>query len=187
MKLTRRNKMEEEFLIYKGHPAWRAKIFLLATFIAIFLMSCFAYLGGQELWPFLKPIALELHKANIISFKTISGWLVFFSHIGFGISGVLFLKLYVHRIYRTYTLSSHYIEQVVGIFQRNPITSMITREVNVELRQSFWQRLLNYGDIIFSTYSGEDDDIEFRNVVSPGKVKKMFIEQQISIAQRMSK
>ncbi|OOG28869.1 hypothetical protein B1C78_00615 [Thioalkalivibrio denitrificans] len=84
--------------------------------------------------------------------------------------GSLLVWRYGHR----YTITPMDVEMRVGIIRRETRTVRMKHIRSVGLRQGFWDRLvLKVGDLeIASSGSGDADDVAFRRIVRPARVRE---------------
>ena len=137
---------------YQVRQAWRSQWPALTVIIILALMSLAATLGW--LTPYDRP---EL---------TIAAKILF----------VLFVIGVIAVVYRHYqwkfTIDEVTIESTRGIIGRD-IKSIRIRDLrNINLRQSLTQRLLNIGDLEFSSAGGSDIEVRFHDIVDPVGTKR---------------
>ncbi len=136
---------------YRSHPALRNQWF--AIFVAIVLFALFVYLG-------LKGAAAG-GGTNV--------------QIVLAIIGVPMLVLVGIIVYRyhvwTFTLRGDTIESCKGIIGREVQSIRVQDLRNVNVRQSFFQRLFGVGDVEFSSAGGAGVEVTFYGVTDPLGVK----------------
>lgn len=104
------------------------------------------------LWVYLMIIILI---AIIVFIKFYDSPLNNFVLIGVGIFivlGIFFTEL--HRQIDSYKITSNYLMHSNGILSKETRKILIQSIVDIDLRQNFWQRLLNYGTIDIHSVSG---------------------------------
>ena len=178
---------------YKTRPAWRNWWFSITGVFSCFLIGILISLSFndiRELAVFLGnniPFAKHL----LISWvKTLKHSGSYFNHLNyiewrdtvsytFYLAGlILSAKVLYHRYSRMYVLTNQIAESHKGIIAREIDTTKLSPEVNIELRQSFFQRIFLLGDITFIAVSNDDDDIVFKGVSSAMKIKRDAQELQ---------
>jgi uncharacterized membrane protein YdbT with pleckstrin-like domain len=85
---------------------------------------------------------------------------------------VYLVLLVIYRRYAwRYTVNTERIESTHGLVARN-VRSIRVRDLrNINVRQSFMQRLLNVGDVEFSSAGGADVEVTFYGVPNPVGLK----------------
>jgi len=136
---------------YRAHPALRNQWF--AIFVAILLFVLFVYLG-------LKGAAAG-GGTNV--------------QIVLALIGMPMLVLVAVIVYRyhvwTFTIRGDTIESCKGIIGREVHSIRVHDLRNVNVRQSFFQRLFGVGDVEFSSAGGIGIEVTFYGVTDPLGVK----------------
>jgi len=136
---------------YRAHPALRNQWF--AIFVAMLLFVLFVYLG-------LKGAAAG-GGTNV--------------QIVLALIGVPMLALIAIIVYRyhvwTFTVRGDTIESCKGIIGREVQSIRVQDLRNVNVRQSFFQRLFGVGDVEFSSAGGAGVEVTFYGVTDPLAVK----------------
>jgi hypothetical protein len=73
-----------------------------------------------------------------------------------------------------YVLTNHRIVLETGIVSRRSMDSRLDKVNNVEHRQTFWGRLLNFGEVEIDTAS-ETGAAVFRNISNPVEFKRYIL------------
>ncbi len=102
---------------------------------------------------------------------------------------VLFILLSIkftelHRWSNSYKITRDSFVHTKGILNRKTRSMDFLAISDIELRQNFWQRLLNYGDVSVRLYSGESDN-PAKNISNPKKFADC-LEKMIHIKRRES-
>jgi uncharacterized membrane protein YdbT with pleckstrin-like domain len=108
------------------------------------------------------------------------GWIAAYNRPELGVIARILLVLFligigivVYRHYQwKFTIDDVNIESARGIIGRN-INSIRIRDLrNINLRQSLVQRLLNIGDLEFSSAGGDDVEVRFHDINDPVGTKR---------------
>lgn len=147
---------------YEARPAWAyqwsAAVAVLAMWAAMILVSLYgpAYLGSRG-----------AHMALAATFAL-------------GVYFVL-LALYRHLAWR-YLIDEHNIESYHGVLARNVRSVRVADLRNVNVKQTVIQRLLDVGDVEFSSAAGGEIEVVFFGVPQPMYVKELVRELQNGVA-----
>lgn len=133
-----------EKVIYEGHPSWRA------------------ILGF-----YLKGILIASVAAVIAKFadETSTGVVVFAIVVGLTI-----LAGFVKRVATTYTISDQRLNIKRGIIARKVQETRLGRVQNVNFNQGVYQRVMQIGDVEFTTAGTEESNFVFAGVGQPEQV-----------------
>jgi len=71
-----------------------------------------------------------------------------------------------HRFLSYYQITNHYLVYSKGIFSNDIKRIFIPTISDIVLKQSFWQRLLNYGNVMIHRYT-QGAIIEVKNISNP--------------------
>lgn len=150
---------------YRARSALRNQWFAIA--VAMLLFAAFVFFGIQ----------------SVMAGKTTNGMIVL------GVFGAPLVLLIIVIMYRHYawlfTIRNGAIESSHGIVGRD-VQSIRVRDLrNVNVRQSFFQRLFGVGDIEFSSAGGTGIEVTFYGVLDPIGVKDRV--QRASAADRGGK
>lgn len=94
-----------------------------------------------------------------------------------GVAGVRYLRL----ISREYILTNQRLIQQEGLLAKRSIESYLGKINNIEHSQSFWGRLLGYGDLRIDTANADDPSV-FPNIADPLGFKRAISGAAAAIA-----
>jgi hypothetical protein len=94
-----------------------------------------------------------------------------------GVAGVRYLRL----ISREYFLTNQRLIQQEGLLAKRSIESYLGKINNIEHSQSFWGRLLGYGDLRIDTANADDPSV-FPNIADPLGFKRAISGAAAAIA-----
>jgi uncharacterized membrane protein YdbT with pleckstrin-like domain len=133
-----------ETVIYHGHPSWRSMLdFHLAGLVL-------AALGG-------------------VITKLVSSWGIAAAVF----AGILLISLIAGAVRRSatdYTITDRRLYIRRGLFSRSEQHTTIDRVQNVEVHQSFLERLLAIGTIAFDTAATDDSAVAVQGIARPRRV-----------------
>lgn len=160
---------------YMCHPAWRAQLVLLAFCL---LLCC---------WGVVMSLGLVLGQVENYaqSANSLPG-LVLVS-IGWGPLLVATLVLLYRHYQWRYSIEDGAISSTKGIFGRHSRSINVEDVRNVNVNQSFVQRLLRIGDVEFSSAGGGGIEVVFEGVRSPGLIADAIQEERRSTSSRALK
>ena len=138
-----------------------------AIIVAIFflLLSFWTRLGLPD-FPFLQTY-FEGDYGGIISL------------VSLGIAALLFIYFVVRWlrwISTTYVMTNSRVITKKGILGRDYEDMPLHMVTNVDVSQSVMQRMFGYGTVIFSSQSGARDDVVWKNVPNPMRVRRLAQE-----------
>jgi len=134
-----------ERVIFQGHPSWRAILgFYLKGILVAAIAGLIAKLFGS------------------------GGATVFL--VVLAVIGVTVLAGFVKRVATVYTLTDRRLNIKRGIVSREVQETRLERVQNVNYRQSFYQRLVQIGDVDFDTAATDDYNFVFAGVADPAEV-----------------
>ncbi len=81
------------------------------------------------------------------------------------------------RFTTTYYINPESVIIEKGIFSKRRTFMLINNIVDVDLRQSFWQRMFNYGDLAIHTFN--DETVNIGSINNPEKILPL-IEKHLS-------
>ena len=137
--------MEGEALLWKGRPSWRAMMsWWLSVVVLAIVVLVIGILVDQTTWALLAA-------AIILVFGLAKGWL--------------------ERVGTLYTITDRRIIIRKGILSRNERAAHIDRVQNVNLHQSFFDRLFGVGTLDFDTAGTEDSDFKFLGIADPENLR----------------
>jgi uncharacterized membrane protein YdbT with pleckstrin-like domain len=133
-----------ERVIYEGHPSWRA------------------ILGF-----YLKGILIAAVAGVIAKFadETSTGVVVFAIVVGLTV-----LAGFIKRVATTYTISDQRLNIKRGIVARKVQETRLGRVQNVNFNQGVYQRVMQIGDVEFTTAGTEESNFVFAGVGQPEQV-----------------
>ena len=133
-----------EKVIYEGHPSWRAIIGF--------------YLGGIALGAVAGVIAKLVQDTG-------TGTAVFAAIVGLTI-----LAGFIKRVATTYTITDKRLNIKRGIIARKVQETRLGRVQNVNFTQGVYQRVMQIGDVEFTTAGTEESNFVFAGVGQPEDV-----------------
>jgi uncharacterized membrane protein YdbT with pleckstrin-like domain len=96
-----------------------------------------------------------------------------------GIAGLLFIY-YVFKwlkwISTAYIMTDERVITKRGILGRSIEDMPLQMVTNVDVNQSVLQRMFGYGNVVFSSQSGDRDDVVWKSVPNPMKVRRLAQE-----------
>ncbi len=137
--------MQGEAMIWQGRPSWRAMMsFWLSVLVLAVVVLVVGILIDQTTW--------------------------------FGLAAAIILavglaKGYVERIATLYTVTDRRIIIRKGILSRKERAAHIDRVQNVNLSQTFLDRLFGVGTLDFDTAGTEDSDFKFLGIADPDELR----------------
>ncbi len=134
-----------EKVIYQGHPSWRA-------IIAFYLKGTLVAAGAGVL-------------AGLIDSSTGLGILTFVV-----IVAVTILIGFVKRVATVYTITDRRLNIKVGIIARKVQETRLQRVQNVNYDQGVYERLMQIGDVEFTTAGTDESNFVFAGVAQPEQV-----------------
>jgi uncharacterized membrane protein YdbT with pleckstrin-like domain len=133
-----------ENLIYQGHPSWRA------------------ILGF-----YLKGIAVAAVAGVIVKLVEDTGTAVV---VAAAIVGVTVLAGFIKRVATVYTITERRLNIKRGIIARKVQETRIQRVQNVNFTQGVYERIMQVGDVEFTTAGTEESNFVFAGVGQPEEV-----------------
>ena len=130
--------------IYQGHPSWRA---ILGYYLAGLLIGA--------------GVAVVIALAD----RVVTGILAFIV-----IAAVTIVAGLVRRIATVYTITDRRLNIKRGIVARKVQETRIQRVQNVNYTQSVYERIMQIGDVEFTTAGTEESNFVFQGVAQPEKV-----------------
>jgi uncharacterized membrane protein YdbT with pleckstrin-like domain len=151
--------MEGEALLWRGRPSWRA---MMSFWFSVFLLAVVVFvLGiviGQGTWA-------GLVAAVILVVGLIKGW--------------------IERVATLYTITDRRIIIRKGILSRHERAAHIDRVQNVNLTQSFFDRLFGVGTLDFDTAGTEDSDFKFSGIADPDELRQKIDTEYVRRSREM--
>jgi uncharacterized membrane protein YdbT with pleckstrin-like domain len=139
-----------ERLIYQGHPSWRA-------IIGFYLKGILVGAAAAVLAALLDSVGL-----GILTFAVVVGATVLFGLI--------------KRIATVYTITDRRLNIKVGIIARKVQETRLQRVQNVNFSQGVYERIMQVGDVEFTTAGTDESNFVFAGVAQPEEVVKQ-VEQ----------
>ena len=156
-----------ERLIWQGRPTWKWSVSFMLKW------------GLVGLLPLIIGILLDRITNVPIA------W--FFAATVIFIAGVVVLA-WIKRLDSHYTVTSRRVIVRRGIANRNERSASIDRIQNVNTKQGFYGRILNFGDIEFDTAGSDigDSDLALRGINDPHDMRDMLDRELLQREQRTS-
>lgn len=140
-----------EEVFYDGHPSWRSIVSFYLKGVVIALLA-----------------GVIVGVVTRIAGKSVNVALVVLAVLIVVIVGVL-IGL-VRRIATRYTITNQRLTIHVGILRRDMHETRLERVQNVNLQQSFFDRVFGVGTVTFDTAGEAGYDFSFRGVADPSKI-----------------
>lgn len=137
--------------IFEGHPSWRA---ILAFYLKGLVVAVAA--------------GLVLALATRIFDDHVNTGMVFL--VVLVILGLTVLIGFIKRVTTTYAITDRRLHIKRGIISREIQQTRLERVQNVNYNQTFFQRILQVGDVDFDTAGSGDYDFSFDGVANPEEV-----------------
>jgi uncharacterized membrane protein YdbT with pleckstrin-like domain len=134
-----------EKVIYQGHPSWRA---ILGFYLKGALVAAAAGV--------LAGLINEGAGLGILTFAIILAIVIL---IGF-----------IKRVATVYTITDHRLNIKVGIIARKVQETRLQRVQNVNYDQGVYERLMQIGDVEFTTAGADESNFVFAGVAQPEQV-----------------
>ncbi len=151
--------MQGEALLWKGRPSWRAMMtFWLAVIVLAAVVVVVGVLLDQTTWALLIG-------AIILAGGLAKGWL--------------------ERVATLYTITDRRIIIRKGILSRKERAAHIDRVQNVNLTQTFFDRLFQVGTLDFDTAGTEDSDFKFMGINDPETLRTRIDEEYVKRTREM--
>jgi uncharacterized membrane protein YdbT with pleckstrin-like domain len=139
-----------ERVIYQGHPSWRA-------IIGFYLKGILVGAAAAVLAALIDSVGL-----GILTFAVVVGATVLFG--------------FVKRIATVYTITDRRLNIKVGIIARKVQETRLQRVQNVNFSQGVYERVMQIGDVEFTTAGTDESNFVFAGVAQPEEVVKQ-VEQ----------
>ena len=133
-----------ERVIYQGHPSWRA-------ILGFYLKGALVGAGAGVLAALIKSVGLGVVTFLIVLAVTI-------------VAG------FIKRVATVYTISDRRLNIKVGIISRKVQETRLQRVQNVNFSQGVYERLMQIGDVEFTTAGTDESNFVFAGVAQPEKV-----------------
>ncbi|HEY6655139.1 MAG TPA: PH domain-containing protein [Solirubrobacterales bacterium] len=134
-----------ERVIYQGHPSWRA---ILGFYIkGLLLAAAAAVLAG---------LINEGAGLGVVTFAVIAA--------------IVVLAGFVKRVATVYTITDRRLNIKVGIISRKVQETRLQRVQNVNYNQGVYERVMQIGDVEFTTAGTDESNFVFAGVAQPEQV-----------------
>jgi uncharacterized membrane protein YdbT with pleckstrin-like domain len=151
--------MEGESLLWRGRPSWRAMMsFWVSVALLAIVVLVLGIVIGQGTWS-------GLLAAVIAVVGLIKGWL--------------------ERVATMYTITDRRIIIRKGILSRHERAAHIDRVQNVNLTQSFLDRIFQVGTLDFDTAGTEDSDFRFTGIANPDELRAKIDTEYVRRSREM--
>jgi uncharacterized membrane protein YdbT with pleckstrin-like domain len=134
-----------ERVIYRGHPSWRA-------IIGFYLKGALVGAAAGVL-------------AGLIDSSTSLGILVFVV-----VLAITILVGFIKRVATVYTITDRRLNIKVGIIARKVQETRLQRVQNVNFNQGVYERIMQIGDVEFTTAGTDESNFVFAGVAQPEQV-----------------
>jgi uncharacterized membrane protein YdbT with pleckstrin-like domain len=133
-----------EKVIYQGHPSWRAILgFYLKGILAALVIAVV-----------VKLVDTTAH--GVIAFVVIAG--------------VTILAGFIKRVATIYTITDRRLNIKIGIVSRKVQETRLQRVQNVNFNQGVYERIMQIGDVEFTTAGTDESNFVFAGVGQPEEV-----------------
>src|SRR6476620_10454964 len=151
--------MEGEALLRRGRPSWRAMMsFWFSVGLLAIVVLVLGIVVGQGTWA-------ALIAAVIAVVGLIRGWLL--------------------RVATLYTVTDRRIIIRKGILSRRERAAHIDRVQNVNLTQTFFDRMFQVGTLDFDTAGTEDSDFKFTGISEPDELRTKIDNEYVRRSREM--
>ena len=151
--------MEGEALLWRGRPSWRAMMsFWFSVGVLAIVVLVLGIVIDQAQWG-------ALIAAVIAVFGLVKGWL--------------------ERVATLYTITDRRIIIRKGILSRHERAAHIDRVQNVNLSQSFFDRIFGVGTLDFDTAGTEDSDFKFSGIADPDELRQKIDTEYVRRSREM--
>jgi uncharacterized membrane protein YdbT with pleckstrin-like domain len=134
-----------EKVIYQGHPSWRA---ILGFYLKGALVGAAAGV--------LAALINEGAGLGVVTFVVILA--------------VTILVGFIRRVATVYTITDHRLNIKIGIVARKVQETRLQRVQNVNFNQGVYERLMQIGDVEFTTAGTDESNFVFAGVAQPEQV-----------------
>jgi uncharacterized membrane protein YdbT with pleckstrin-like domain len=133
-----------ERVIYEGHPSWRA-------IIGFYLKGALVGAGAGVIAALIKSVGL-----GVVTFVIVLA--------------VTILVGFIRRVATVYTITDRRLNIKVGIVSRKVQETRLQRVQNVNFNQGVYERLMQIGDVEFTTAGTDESNFVFAGVAQPEQV-----------------
>ena len=134
-----------EKVIYQGHPSWRA-------ILGFYLKGAAVGLGAGVLAALLDSSA----GLGVVTFVVVLA--------------ITIVLGFIKRVATVYTITDRRLNIKVGIISRNVQETRLQRVQNVNFNQGVYERLMQIGDVEFTTAGADESNFVFAGVSQPEEV-----------------
>ena len=135
-----------EKVIYQGHPSWRA-------ILGFYLKGALIGAAAGVLAALIKTVSLGVATFVIVLAVTIV--------VGF-----------IKRVATVYTITDRRLNIKIGIISRKVKETRLQRVQNVNFGQGVYERIMQIGDVEFTTAGTDESNFVFAGVAQPEEVVK---------------
>jgi uncharacterized membrane protein YdbT with pleckstrin-like domain len=143
--------------IFEGHPSWRA-------ILAFYLRGLLIAVGAGVVAALVTRISGD---------DVDKSWVFL---VVFVVLGLTVLIGFIKRVTTTYAITDRRLHIKRGIISREIQQTRLERVQNVNYNQTFFQRILQVGDVDFDTAGSGDYDFSFDGVANPEEVVRKVDE-----------
>jgi uncharacterized membrane protein YdbT with pleckstrin-like domain len=133
-----------EKVIYQGHPSWRA---ILGFYLK-------GILAGLVIGVIVKLVDTTAH--GVTAFVVIAA--------------ITILVGFIRRVATVYTITDRRLNIKIGIVSRKVQETRLQRVQNVNFNQGVYERLMQIGDVEFTTAGTDESNFVFAGVAQPEQV-----------------
>jgi uncharacterized membrane protein YdbT with pleckstrin-like domain len=133
-----------ERVIYQGHPSWRA-------ILGFYLKGLLVGVAAGVLAALLESVGL-----GILTIAVVVGVTVLFG--------------FVKRVATVYTITDRRLNIKIGIIARKVRETRLERVQNVNFTQGVYERIMQIGDVEFTTAGTDESNFVFAGVAQPEQV-----------------
>jgi uncharacterized membrane protein YdbT with pleckstrin-like domain len=145
-----------EEIRWAGRPSWLTIALSVAFGVAIVLLGI-----GLTIW--LSPMISDLGGPSWLAYLPL-----ILTVVGLGQIGIT----YLNWIRLLYVITDEEIYVKHGLLSRDVSQIRLDRVQNTAYNQSALERVLSYGDVVIYTAGSSTEDVTFRNVPNPERVKR---------------
>lgn len=142
-----------ESIDYRSHSAWRNQWWRIASILPLPVIFVLVFVGGE--WYF-SGVYLRVVLVVVVS-----------------LFGYLLATILYHRYQWRFTINTDNIESCRGLIGRKVRSIRLKDLRNINVNQTLMQRILDVGDVEFSSSAGSDVEVVFFGVSDPMGVKAL--------------
>jgi uncharacterized membrane protein YdbT with pleckstrin-like domain len=133
-----------EKVIYQGHPSWRA-------ILGFYLKGALVGAAAGVIAALIKSVSL-----GVVTFLIVLG--------------VTIVVGFIKRVATVYTITDRRLNIKVGIISRKVQETRLQRVQNVNFGQGVYERIMQIGDVEFTTAGTDESNFVFAGVAQPEEV-----------------